>query len=590
MKPKIDEWGLRLKLYSNQKRDKKAVGDPLLFTIHQTVLASLYDDKLEVEFLPEGEGDEDTADNLTLMAGYDYNVMQKMLIDYEWNWDAGFFGRGLLNLPEFDRELQVPIPEVINPMTVLRDPSAVSVNGDIKGRNASRFLGREKKMTKNQMKQAGVYFNLDKLKPDDDFNAYSLVEQNERLRQDAQGFDNPIQTLKGENRQYRILEWYTFWRGKRVFVTLANNRKTIIRYLPLDDWRIPIIDRPIYPIAHDWDGVSIPDIIEDKQRARSVIQNLGLKSVKSALNPMYLYNTDKIKNKSNLNLGFNKYVPVDGSVGDAVQELTRSSIKQDADFVLQILDTAAQKATATPDMQQGQMSQVNRTLGEVNLVANKVDVRYSLSARVFGWSEKLFWQQWYRLYKKHFAKDIDEKILRLRGSLGYKWRKLTRENIIAQVDPDIKIESRVIAENKRYRELQAYINYINLALSYPTANKLFALRKLGRLSGLDKNDIEHILPLTIDELKAEDENEQLENGELVEVSPNDDHLMHIAIHNKLSDDLPAKYAHIRAHQKFMLHQKENPELYPQQNENAQVPNEILAKTSAPVKQQNILPH
>jgi len=44
MKPKLDEWGVRLKLYNNQKRKGEAVGDPLLFTIHQTVLASLYSD------------------------------------------------------------------------------------------------------------------------------------------------------------------------------------------------------------------------------------------------------------------------------------------------------------------------------------------------------------------------------------------------------------------------------------------------------------------------------------------------------------------------------------------------------------------
>jgi len=49
-KPKKDEWEIRLKLYNNQKRDKTAVGDTTLFTIMQTVLASLYNDKLSVTF------------------------------------------------------------------------------------------------------------------------------------------------------------------------------------------------------------------------------------------------------------------------------------------------------------------------------------------------------------------------------------------------------------------------------------------------------------------------------------------------------------------------------------------------------------
>lgn len=569
MKDKFEEWALRLKMYNNQKRDKTAIGDPLLFTIHQTVLASLYDDRLNVEFLPRERGDEDTAENLNLMADYDYSEMEKMIVDYEWDWDATFFGRGLLDLREFDRNLKIPIPEVWDIMTVLRDPRAKSVNGDIKGRNACRFLGREIRMTKNEMKRAGVYFNFNNLKRDDGTNTSSRVDENRRLRQSAQGFSNinSLKSLKGENQEYRILEWFTYWRGKRVLVALANNRRTVIRYLELPDWKIPVIDRPIYPMSHDWDGVSIPDLIEDKQRARSVIQNLGLKGAKAGLNPMYLFNSQKVKNKANLNLGFNKFIPIDGPVDNAIAEVPRSGIKQEANFILDILDTAAQKATATPDMQQGNIAKTKRTLGEMNLIADKVDTRYSLSARIFGWSERLFWLQYYKLYKRHFAKDIDTKVLRLSGAIGAKWRKLTHENIIANTDPDVKIESKVIAENKRMRELQGYMNYINLALSFPTANKLFALRKLGKLSGIDKNDVEHILPPTIDELRAEEENEILENNEIVPVSPLDDHLIHIELHNKLPDDIPAKYAHIKAHQKFMLHQKENPELYPAQENN-----------------------
>ena len=50
LKPKWDKWAARLRLYNNQRKDDDTIGDPLLFTIHQTVLASLYDDKLTVSF------------------------------------------------------------------------------------------------------------------------------------------------------------------------------------------------------------------------------------------------------------------------------------------------------------------------------------------------------------------------------------------------------------------------------------------------------------------------------------------------------------------------------------------------------------
>ena len=451
MKPKFDEWALRLKLYNNQKRDKTAIGDPLLFTIHQTVLASLYDDQLSTTFLPRERGDEDTAENLTKLAEFDYAEMQKYFTDYEWDWDATFFGRGLLDLREFDRELQVPIPEVWDMMTVLRDPRAKSVNGDIKGRNNCRFLGREIRMTKNDMKKNGNYFNLNKLGKSDSTDINSIIDANSRYRQDAQGYNNmdSLKNLRGENQEFRLLEWFTMWKGKRVCVTLANSRRTVIKMVEYSDWKVPVLDRAIYPMAHDWDGVSIPDIVEDKQRARAVIQNLGLKGVKAGLNPMYLFNTNKIKNKGDLNLGFNKFVPVDGDVNNAIQEIPRAGIKSEANFILEILDSAAQRATASPDQQQGVTGREKRTATEINEISSKVDVRYSLSAKIFGWSEKAFWLQWYKLYKENFVDDIDEKVMRLSGALGAKWRTLTRENIVATVDPDVKVVSKVDRKSTR---------------------------------------------------------------------------------------------------------------------------------------------
>jgi hypothetical protein len=71
------------------------------------------------------------------------------------------------------------------------------------------------------------------------------------------------------------------------------------RFIDGDRW--PIIDRTLFPIAHDWDGVSIPDLIEDKQRARAKMINLGLDSAIADLHPMYRYNKKKIRNKNDLN-------------------------------------------------------------------------------------------------------------------------------------------------------------------------------------------------------------------------------------------------------------------------------------------------
>lgn len=555
MKPKFDEWALRLKLYNNQRRDKEAVGDPLLFTIHQTVLASLYNDQLMVDFVGREEGDSEVAENLGDLAQFDHDEMGKDEVDFYWDWDATFFGRGLVLLYEFDRDIMTPIPENLDPMTFMRDPRAKSVNGDRKGRGALRFWGRPIRLTKNEMKRAGVYVNYDDVKPDNT-ELKNFLDEATRLRDEAQGRTDiaRFKGLKGENADSLLLEWNTYFKGKRVLVTLADNRKKIVRYHEYPEtmgslW--PLLDRPLFPMSNDWDGVSIPDLVEDKQRARAVLQNLGLKGAKSNVHPMYLYDSTRIKNRGDLNFGFNKFIAVDGNPSGAVTVMPKDALKQEVSFILDLLDQNAQRATATPDMQQGAVTSEKRTLGELNLVNAKVDTRYSLSARIFGWSEKRFWKMWYLRYKENFVDGIDEKMLRVAGAVGYAWRPLRRANIIAETDPDIKIESKVVADAKRYNDLQAFTPVITIAATDPNSNMRYAQKRLARLSGMKKDEIDMLYPPVAEELRARDENKQLEEDKLVEVQPTDDHRIHMEVHNSMSDT-PAKYAHINAHKKAMM--------------------------------------
>ena len=117
----LEEWRQkilkRLKLYNNQKRDQSKVGDPLLFTVFNTILAALYEDRLTGMFAGREEGDDDTAENLTANAEYDYDLMGKDELDYEWDFDTCFIGRGLVLLDEFDRDNMCPLGEVMDPLT-----------------------------------------------------------------------------------------------------------------------------------------------------------------------------------------------------------------------------------------------------------------------------------------------------------------------------------------------------------------------------------------------------------------------------------------------------------------------------------------
>jgi len=577
-KPKKDEWNIRLKLFNNQKRNKEAVGDTTMFTTFQTVLASLYADRLNVDFQGKEDGDEETADNLTAMAKSDYDDMEKDQLDYEWDWDTIFFGHGILSMEEYERDpdnnVFIPLPYNIDPIAWLRDPSAVTINGNRQGKGAMRFGGNELKITKSAMKENDCFLkdiNFDNLKFGS--STYSLLEDSIQARDNAQGRQNTEKDKEsnlGVNAQYTITQWFTHFEVggeiKKVKVYLANDRGTVVGFkvFKRDHW--PLVDRLLYPTSHDWDGTSVPDLTEDKQRARAIAQNLGLKAMKADLYPMYIYDTNKITNKSDLDFDFNKGIGVDSKngepVGNSIMPLNKARPNmQLLNFIFETLDISAQKATATPDIKQGIQSQNDRPLGETNLLASASDTRFSLSAKIFGWSEKRFWQQWYNLHKDNFADNIDEKILRIVGAFGPKWRPLSKQDIIARLDPDVFIESDTLSRAKQLEDRQLLTAYFSMALTDPNANRRWALKKLGKLNGMDKEELDRLYPPTIDERIAEDQNDLLNKNKSVPVLPEDDHNVHLEIHSKCKPT-EAAIAHIETHKKALSIKKTKPELFP----------------------------
>lgn len=580
----------RLKLFNNQRREKSAVGDPLMFTVFNTILASLYTDRLIAMWEGRGEGDDDDIeDNLNALANFDYDVMGKDELDYFWDWDALFFGRGLMLMMEFDRTkgIMAPSPELLDPMTFIRDPRASSVNGlgtQMKG--AMRFGGFEVGATYWELKNSPGYFNVDSLRKEKDIN--SLLDEAREARDEAQGRDKFFPDEEGlgqyENYEFQLLNWFTTIKGERYLVTLGNRRSTVVRLVKLKYGNLwPIIDRPLFPMSNDWDGVSIPDITEDKQRARAKLLNLGVKSAVIDALPQYMYDRTRIKNKNELNWQSNKFIGVDGRVDNAMMPVQKSVVHQYVNVIMDMLDQSVQRATSTPAMQQGVPQDEQKTLGELRQVSANVDTRYGMNAKVFGWSERRFWRQWYRLYKIHFKDEIDEKIIRIQGPTAAIFRPLTKENIIAQVDPDVKIESLVISEAKRIREQQSFDQFAVIAIQDPNTNRRYMYKKMAKLRGMTKEEIEMLFPPTVDEEQAERENNLLNEGELPPIDPRDDHKVHNEIHAKANQN-PQTRAHMRMHEELALEVRNNPELFPQEQPNGLDPAGAGPTTNLPVQQ------
>src|SRR3990167_7761130 len=106
----------QLILLNNLQRGDRNISSTLLLTLFDRLLSSLYDDKMQVKFVPSEEVNQKTINSLNILAQSDYREMDKAKLDYDWVWDTLFFGRGYMETLRFDRKRKIMQPHVINPL------------------------------------------------------------------------------------------------------------------------------------------------------------------------------------------------------------------------------------------------------------------------------------------------------------------------------------------------------------------------------------------------------------------------------------------------------------------------------------------
>ena len=568
MVPKWTSWYTYLKLYNNLKRDKEAVGNNLLYTLFNTILAYLYFDKLQVSFNPRESGDVDKCELISHTAKFDYEAMKMSKLQYDWLWDALFFGTGFMYIGGMIK--QVPQVEVIDPFTIYVDPSATSIQD-------ARFIALERKMTKWEMEKK-KFDHIESLGRSEN---ETQTKSAEKARQDAKNEATTEEVVGYENKEYIVLEWFTIHAGKKVHFFTDFNCSillTPVKKLVFKDDEFPFVVKNFSPIPHEFWALSIPDLVEDKQRASAVLVNLSLAMEKSKLYPQYLYDRNAIQNVNDLKtFQFNKFIPTDPgnrSVADIVHPLQQQSMSNSTDIVYNMIRDFAERTLGTPPLKQGIVSSGKRTATELQLTQLSSDTRSSLSAKLFTLSEIAFWQKWFNRYKQ-FNALIKDKIIRIQGALGVRFVSLESDTFKFKTDPDISIESANVSAQQRLLDKQSLVELSKVLIDEEstTASKRFYKKRLLQLSDFPKDEIDQILPPTFDELRAQEENKLLEKGKMPEIEVWDDHYTHIITHNTVpqnEENRATIIGHIQAHKQAFLEQrqKEKEREYQQQTKSS----------------------
>lgn len=549
----------QLKLLVNLQKGDQQIASTLLLTLFNRVLSSLYDDKLQIKFLPSQGINQDQINAYNILAQSDYLEMSKAKLDYDWIWDTLFFGRGYMETLQFDKKRKIMKPHVINPLVFGYDPIVSEVQ---EWRYYWKWITKNKWQIQKLIKEG----KIDGISKPEEIAAGVdpyLWEYKQIVDQARQGVVPSPEPYSGD--VFQILEFYSYDEdGDRCVYWVDKNFSKVLMHekLKLEDGedgesKWPIVVKESYRQPHSSIPFSIADLLDDKHRAKSVLLNLAFIAAKDTANPVYLYNSDKVDDITQfLSRQVNQHIPV-SDVNDAVAPLNKAqAMSPELQSFMQFLDAEAESPMGAGKPMSEPGGSTSQTATQASLDQQLNDMAQSLLSKVLQFGESEFWSHWFHRYAL-YADDLQSKMANIVGVKGVDSTEIDLSVFHTDYPPGILVYS---AKEAEYKELTLRRDLMQL---YPALTQTLdqdGMRNFNKHVFFpkflqDPSLIDVMLPKTIDEMKAEQENEQLKQDMMPKAELTDNHTTHIYTHHMVQPKTWATWFHIAEHEKLLAEQK-----------------------------------
>ncbi len=516
---KRNQYRDRVIRWNKQAKDPNKININMIANAIDTLIASSYTDWLTVNFASaDGWMSADKADNLNYMAEFDNNDQDYQQLYYQKEQDRYFFGVWIRYRYGWDDVKKMPKFMVINPLSWIPDPipsQTWAFDGSWYRYHWFEFtttimdLIADGSYDKEQLdKIVGGYFSPDKMQ---DWNAYAT----------AYNYVMPTccDDLK-TNFSLWVYHHFTNFDGKKYVVSLANDRKTLIRIKELEPVlkeekknpnmiNFPIILNYWKPRRNDPFGESVCDKLDDKQIAKTILFNLNIiKAKKEALGWDFIWNSRLIKNKDDIlkptTNGRNIFVDTQENLQNVWMELPRSQIKADSINMITSLENEAMHDTNIDSLQQGIVSGGRTTATESQIAQANSNIIGLLNNKVNAWGDKRFWFERWKGYQENFS-EVDEKNGVIVSNFETKSFTLSKDDFFTKQIPHIILSTRADLQSKNEKEQIFWDKYLGMMLNNPDTppvSKRIAQRMCYRCNWKTPNEINVLVPLENDETVA----------------------------------------------------------------------------------------
>ena len=558
----------QIALLNNLQRGDENIASTLLLTLFNRIMSNLYDDKMQVKFVPGEEMDNKKVASLNILAQNDYREMDMAKLDYDWTWDTLFFGRGYMETLRFDKARKILQPHVINPLMFGYDPYFS---------NPQQWRYYWKWITKssvdiNKLIKAGVITSVKSAK--DIPSGIDPYLWNYKVIRERAKYVTPVADDSDKGDIHQILEYFGYnTKGEKCVYWIDRDFSKVLYYSKLDlrdgeneigpgneiikaDSKWPIVVKEAFREPHSSVVFSVADLLEDKHRARSVLLNLAFLAAKDKANPLYQYVPDKVKDISQLyNRQIYQHIPVEDVATSIAPLNTDSALDPSLQAFMQMLNQEASDPIGTGMVMESQRGG-KQTATQAAIEQQLADLAQSLQSKVMQFGASEFWGHWYQRYIR-YTKAGDEKMATIVGVKGVTFEKIDLGDIKTNYPPGVLVFS---AKEAEYKELVERRDLMELYPSFQATLSPDGMRNFNKyvffpkFQSLDPQTIDILVPDTLDELNAQQENERIAENEMPKVLPTDNHEQHIAVHHQAKNSW-AKWVHLRWHEELLSQQK-----------------------------------
>lgn len=552
----------QLVLLNNLNRGDQNIASTLLLTLFNRTMSALYDDKIQVKFLPSQGITQDQLNSYNVLAQSDYLEMSKAKHDYDWCWDTLFFGRGYMETYQFDKKRKIMKPHVINPLVFGYDPYFEQVQD---WRYYWKWVTKSKwdiERLINSKKITGIT-SVSEIPGGIEPN---LWEYKQRRDAATKAVEPSLEPAGAD--VYQILEYAgydaegnktIFWIDKH-FSKILMEEKLDFNDLEHEDGTIsskwPIVVKESFRIPHASVPFSIADLLEDKHRAKSVLLNLAFIAAKDSANPLYGYNPDKVRDVAQFfSRQINQHIPMEDETAAWPLNIKDPMPPGLINFMTALQQEANDPVGTGVSMEPAQGGQETAT--EVAIDQQMNDMAQSLQSKVMQFGEAEFWGMWFHRYRQH-AKDLESKLANIVGVKGVTTTEIALSDFITDYPPGVLVYS---AKEAEYKELVMRRDLMQLYPNLMQSMDVDGMRNFNKHVFFpkflqDPSLIDIMFPKTIDEMTAEAQNEMLKEDKMPQVLETDNHTTHIYTHYMVQPKTWATWLHIAEHQEALAKQKQ----------------------------------